>query len=201
MHYPPGYQTTLMSGLKCVYKCMLQLNFCFCFFFWFGFVYNNTCGGGGSLLFSSNLARGVHVHASSEPRETRRNKETARTARAVDQFRIDFMQCNALHKLLNRKEGKPPLFKETLRSHFTRLACQHFSFHVKKSLDHSLLLCGQSVSFCASPVSRFSHARGHLRFSRVLPAGPRKKRDCVQPGEGRGVKEKYSFSSKITLPT
>ena len=44
-------------------------------------------GGGltvSSLLFSSNLARGVHVHASSEPRETRRSKETARTARAVD---------------------------------------------------------------------------------------------------------------------
>ena len=47
-------------------------------------------GGGGerltvsSLLFSSNLVRGVHVHASSEPRETRRSKETARTARAVD---------------------------------------------------------------------------------------------------------------------
>ena len=47
-------------------------------------------GGGGdgltvsSLLFSSILARGVHVHISSEPRETRRNKEIAYTARAVD---------------------------------------------------------------------------------------------------------------------
>ena len=37
-----------------------------------------------SLLFSSNLARGVHVHASSELRETRRNKETASTGRAAD---------------------------------------------------------------------------------------------------------------------
>ena len=29
MYYPPGYQTTLMSRLECVYNCMLQLNFCF----------------------------------------------------------------------------------------------------------------------------------------------------------------------------
>ena len=40
-------------------------------------MYGNACGGGGgeetvsSLLFASDLVRGVHVHTSSELRETR----------------------------------------------------------------------------------------------------------------------------------
>ena len=70
----------------------VAVKFLFCFVF-FGLVlciiiHVEWAGGErltvSSLLFSSNLARGVHVPASSEPRETRRNKETARTARAVD---------------------------------------------------------------------------------------------------------------------
>ena len=75
-----------MSGLECVYVAVKFLFF-FCLVLCIIIHVQGAEGDGltvSSRLFSSNLARGVHVHASSEPRETRRNKETARTARAVD---------------------------------------------------------------------------------------------------------------------
>ena len=70
---------------------------------------------------------------------------------------------------LKKKVEKPLLFKQTLKSQFTRLACQHFSFDTKKSLD-----CGKTILsgfagslsfFVPLPSRAISHARGHLRVS------------------------------------
>ena len=55
---------------------------------------------------------------------------------------------------LKRKVGKPLLFKQTVWSRFTCLACQLFSFHAKKSLDRerpfSLALRVVSLLSCLS---------------------------------------------------
>ena len=69
---------------------------------------------------------------------------------------------------LKRKEGKPLLFKQNLRSSFTRLACQHFSFHAKNTRPRKTIFSGfagtsTSLSFFVPLLSRpYSHARGHL---------------------------------------
>ena len=105
---------------------------------------------------------------------------------SVNWFRIDSMHC--ISYPLKRKEGKPLLFEQTLRSRFMSLACQHFSFHTKKLLDRErpfFLAFAGRLSFFVSLTSRaFSHAC-HLRVSRVLP-NRLKKRDC-------------SYSCSVTL--
>ena len=62
------------------------------------------------------------------------------------------MHC--ISYMLKRKEGKPLLFQQTPRSYFTSLACQHFSFYAKKSLDRvrpfSLALQVVSLFSCLS---------------------------------------------------
>ena len=88
------------------------------------------------------------------------------------------MHC--ISSALKGKAGKPLLFKQTLRSRFTCLACQHFSFYAKKSLDREspFSLAGSLSLVVPLPSRAFNHERGHLRVSGVLLDGPRKKRDC-----------------------
>ena len=97
---------------------------------------------------------------------------------SINWFRIDSMHC--ISYPLNRKEGKPLLFKQTLRPRFMSLACQHFSFHTKKLLDReipfSLAFVGR-VSFFMPPTSlALSHLCRHLHVSSVLLNRLRKKR-------------------------
>ena len=86
---------------------------------------------------------------------------------------------------LKRKVEKPLLFKQTLKSRFTCLACQHFSFDAKKSLDRerpfSLALRVVSLfsSRAAALVSRVSRLR-RSRARALLPLNLKKKRDCSQ---------------------
>ena len=60
---------------------------------------------------------------------------------------------------LKRKVEKPLLFKQTLKSRFTCLACQHFSFDAKKSLDRE-----RPFSLALRVVSLFSF------LSRLAPS-------------------------------
>ena len=77
------------------------------------------------------------------------------------------MQC--ISCALKRKVEKPLLFEQTLKSRFTCLACQHFSFDAKKSLDRErpfFFGFAGSLSFLVHLPSRaISHARGHLSVS------------------------------------
>ena len=83
---------------------------------------------------------------------------------------------------LKRKVEKPLLSKETLKSRFTCLACQHFSFDAKKSLDRerpfSLALRVVSLFSCLSRLAP-SVTRVAICVFRVLLDGPRKKRLLV----------------------
>ena len=71
-------------------------------------------------------------------------------------FRIDSntMHCISCALNVKRKVGKSLLFKRTLRSRFTCLARQHFSFYAKKSLERerpfSLALRVVSLLSCLS---------------------------------------------------
>ena len=89
---------------------------------------------------------------------------------SVSWFRIDSMHC--ISYPLKRKEGKTLLFKQTLRSRFMSLACQHFSFHTKKLLGHERsfsLAFADRLSFFVPLMSRaLSHTCGHLCVPRVL---------------------------------
>ena len=60
------------------------------------------------------------------------------------------MHC--ISHALKRKEKKPLMFKQTLWSRFTCLACQHFSFHAKKTLDQK-----RPFSLALRVVSLFSY--------------------------------------------
>ena len=75
---------------------------------------------------------------------------------------------------LKRKVEKPLLFKQTLKSRFTCLACQHFSFDAKKSLDRerpfSLALRVVSLFSCLSRLAP-SVTRVAICVSRVLLDG------------------------------
>ena len=79
---------------------------------------------------------------------------------------------------LKRKVKKHLLFKQTLRSRFTCLACQHFSFDAKKSLDRegpfSLALRVVSLFSCLSRLAP-SVTRVAICVSRVLLDGLQKK--------------------------
>ena len=79
---------------------------------------------------------------------------------------------------LKRKVEKPLLFKQTLKSRFTCLACQHFSFDAKKSLDRerpfSLALRVVSPFSCLSRLAP-SVTRVAICVSRVLLDGLQKK--------------------------
>ena len=79
---------------------------------------------------------------------------------------------------LKRKVEKPLLFKQTLKSRFTCLACQHFSFDAKKSLDRerpfSLALLVVSLFSCLSRLAP-SVTRVAICVSRVLLDGLQKK--------------------------
>ena len=79
---------------------------------------------------------------------------------------------------LKRKVEKPLLFKQTLKSRFTCLACQHFSFDAKKSLDRerpfSLALRVVSLFSCLSHFA-LSVTRVAICVSRVLLDGLQKK--------------------------
>ena len=80
---------------------------------------------------------------------------------------------------LKRKVEKPLLFKQTLKSRFTCLACQHFSFDAKKSLDRerpfSLALRVVSLFSCLSHLA-LSVTRVAIYVSRVLLDGLQKKK-------------------------
>ena len=75
---------------------------------------------------------------------------------SVNLFRIDSntMHCISCALNVKRKVGKSLLFKQTLRSRFTCLARQHFSFDAKKSLERerpfSLALRVVSLLSCLS---------------------------------------------------
>ena len=77
-----------------------------------------------------------------------------------------------------RKVEKPLLFKQTLKSRFTCLACQQFSFDAKKSLDRerpfSLALLVVSLFSCLSRLAP-SVTRVAICVSRVLLDGLQKK--------------------------
>ena len=79
---------------------------------------------------------------------------------------------------LKRKVEKHLLFKQTLRSRFTCLACQYFSFDAKKSLDRegpfSLALQVVSLFSCLSRLAP-SVTRVAICVSRVLLDGLQKK--------------------------
>ena len=79
---------------------------------------------------------------------------------------------------LKRKVEKPLLFKQTLKSRFTCLACQHFSFDAKKSLDRerpfSLALRVVSLFSCLSRLAP-SVTRVAICVSHVLLDGLQKK--------------------------
>ena len=79
---------------------------------------------------------------------------------------------------IKRKVEKPLLFKQTLKSRFTCLACQHFSFDAKKSLDRerpfSLALRVVSLFSCLSRLAP-SVTRVAICVSRVLLDGLQKK--------------------------
>ena len=76
---------------------------------------------------------------------------------------------------LKRKVEKPLLFKQTLKSRFTCLACQHFSFDAKKSLDRerpfSLALRVVSIFSCLSclapSVTRVATCVSHVLLDRL----------------------------------
>ena len=86
------------------------------------------------------------------------------------------MHCKSC--ALKRKVGKPLLFKQTLRSRFTCLACQHFSFDAQKSLDRerpfSLSLRVVSLFSCLSRLAP-SVTRVAICVSHVLLDGLQKK--------------------------
>ena len=73
---------------------------------------------------------------------------------------------------------KPLLFKQTLKSRFTCLACQHFSFDAKKSLDRerpfSLALRVVSLFSCLSRLALLV-TRVAICVSHVLLDGLQKK--------------------------
>ena len=79
---------------------------------------------------------------------------------------------------LKRKVEKPLLFKQTLKSRFTCLACQQFSFDAKKSLDRerpfSLALLVVSLFSCLSRLAP-SVTLVAICVSRVLLDGLQKK--------------------------
>ena len=79
---------------------------------------------------------------------------------------------------LKRKVEKPLLFKQTLKSRFTCLVCQHFSSEAKKSLDRerpfSLALRVVSLFSCLSRLAP-SVTRVAICVSRVLLDGLQKK--------------------------
>ena len=99
------------------------------------------------------------------------------------------------------------MLKQTLRSRFTCLAYQHFSFYAKKSLDRerSFSLALRVVSlFCASPVSRLqSRAWSFAYLGRFARRTKKKGRLLVvykSPEEGRLVRPKYrENSSRLSL--
>ena len=97
---------------------------------------------------------------------------------SVNWFRIDSMHC--ISYPLKRKEGKPLFFKQTLRSRFMSLACQHFRFHTKKLLDRerpfSLAFTGRLSFFITLTSRAFSYACSHLHVSHALLNRLRKKR-------------------------
>ena len=70
--------------------------------------------------------------------------------------------------VLKRKVEKPLLFKQTLKSRFTCLACQHFSFDAKKSLDRE-----RPFSLALRVVSLFSF------LSRLAPSVTRVAIACL----------------------
>ena len=82
-----------------------------------------------------------------------------------------------------RKEGKPLLFKQTLRSRFTYLACQHFSFYAKKSLDRerpfSLALRVVSLFPCLSRLAP-SVTRVVICVSRAFCSMDQEKRETAR---------------------
>ena len=95
---------------------------------------------------------------------------------------------------LKRKVEKPLLFKQTLKSRFTCLACQHFSFDAKKSLDRerpfSLALRVVSLFSCLSRLAP-SVTRVAICVSRVLLDGLQKKERLLV------VYQTNPYSSKV----
>ena len=84
---------------------------------------------------------------------------------------------------LKRKVGKPLLFKQTLRSRFTCLACQHFSFDAQKSLDRerpfSLALRVVSLFSCLSRLA-VSVTRVVICVSRAFCSTDQEKRETAR---------------------
>ena len=77
---------------------------------------------------------------------------------------------------LKRKVEKHLLFKQTLKSRSTCLACQHFSFDANKSIDREMGFAGSLSFFVPLPSRAISHARGHLRVSRFARRTTEKKK-------------------------
>ena len=98
--------------------------------------------------------------------------------RSVSWLIIDSNSMHCISCALKRKVEKPLLFKQTLKSRFTCLACQHFSFDAKKSLDRerpfSLALQVVSLFSCLSRLAP-SVTRVAICVSRVLLDGLQKK--------------------------
>ena len=84
---------------------------------------------------------------------------------------------------LKRKVEKPLLFKQTLRSRFTCLACQHFSFQAKKSLNSerpfSLALRVVSLLSCLSRLAP-SVRRAVICVSRAFCSTDQEKRETAR---------------------
>ena len=84
---------------------------------------------------------------------------------------------------LKRKVEKHLLFKQTLRSRFTCLACQHFSFHAKKSLDRerpfSLALRVVSLFLCLARLAP-SVTRVVICVSRAFCSTDQEKRETAR---------------------
>ena len=101
---------------------------------------------------------------------------------------------------LKRKVEKYLLFKQTLKSRFTCLACQHFSFDAKKSLDRerpfSLALRVVSLFSCLSRLAP-SVTRVAICVSRVLLEGLQKKRETASSLFHTPVDRIFSISSII----
>ena len=93
-----------------------------------------------------------------------------------------------------RNEGKPLLFKKSLRSRFTCLACQHFSFHAKKSLARerpfSPAVRVVSLYSCLSRLA-LSVTRVVICVSRAFCSTDQEKRETA-----RSVAPFYSFCSR-----
>ena len=103
--------------------------------------------------------------------------------RFAPSIRIDSNSMHCISCALKRKVEKPLLFKQTLKSRFTCLACQHFSFDAKKSLDRerpfSLALRVVSLFLCLSRLAP-SVTRVVICVSRAFCSTDQEKRETAR---------------------